>query len=92
MPVGGVIGDTLKEAVNVSAVQDIINGLLLIARGISWFILWPLKIFGIEITGGIAQIIYIAVLFYVLYKIIGSWKIAIPIMGVIVIIGSIGFG
>jgi len=79
-----------QNILSFEPVSNIINGVLLIAKGIGFFVFLPLKMLGIEPIPMIVNLIYLGIIFYVLYKLTDSMKWSAIILFFMIILGSIG--
>jgi len=75
---------------NLEPVSNIVNGVILIAKGIAFFVFLPLKILGIELVPMIVNLIYLGIIFYVLFKLTDSMKWSGLILFFMVILGLAG--
>ena len=62
------------------------EALNMLSSAISTLIFLPFKYLGITLPGGVAQLIYFGLLAYLIFKLGNSWKIAIGIMVILVLI------
>ena len=83
--------ETLAQNIlKLEPVSNIINGVLLIAKGIGFFVFLPLKMLGIELVPMIVNLIYLGIIFYILYKLTNSAKWSGIVLFFMIIVGSVG--
>ena len=71
-------------------VNNIIQGILLIAQGVSFIVFLPLKMLGISLVPIITNLIYLAIIFYIAYRLTDSKKWGFAILLVMIVVGAIG--
>jgi len=71
------------------ALVDIWSGIKLIAKGISYFIYFPLTVLNVPINPALAQIIWYVVLAWFLNKLTKNWFTTIFILFVLSVIGQL---
>lgn len=69
-----------------SAIGKILQGLQLISQGISNIIFLPFNYLGITVSGTITQAVYLIIIIYLIYKLSSSWKLALGIIVLLIII------
>ncbi|MHA1279324.1 MAG: hypothetical protein ACTSQ8_19170 [Candidatus Helarchaeota archaeon] len=85
-----LLKNTGEFVYNFEPVNQFINGVVLMARSVSFFVFLPMKILGIELIPAITNIIYLGIIFYILMKMLNSKKWAGVVLIAMILIGSFG--
>jgi len=87
----GAIKNIVNNIMNFEPVSDIVNGILLIAKGVAFFVFFPLKLMGIELIPIFTNFVYLLIIFYILYKLLDSVKWAGLFLFFMIMLGLAGF-
>lgn len=74
-----------------NSISEIFLGVKTLALGISQLILLPLHLFGINIPILFVQILYLALVFWIIWKIVGDFKLWVSIIIVLLLLSTTGF-
>jgi len=85
-----IFKNLINQILNWQPIKDFIDGIVLLSKSIGYFVFLPLKILGLQPVSWVVQVIYIAIMVYILYKLSSSWKFALALSVGLIIFGSIG--
>jgi len=74
----------------MNPISEIILGIKTLASGISHLILYPILILGVSIPAIITQLLYLGIVFWIIWKIVGDIKIWLAIIIFLIIISVVG--
>lgn len=69
------------------ALKLILDGIKSLAKGFSYFIYFPIKLAGYSPTPFLAQLIYIAILAWIINKFVKNWTYTLLILVILLVLG-----